>query len=134
VSAPGALPALSGAWIRASEQSGDRLSLELENLRRGGLVYAGTIVFTGVTGVEIDSDHPMSRPPANPRLKGTIVDAHGASGVTVIDTHSQPGPGQADSFRFTIRHAGIDVQLRASLTRTVRRLAGLYPRPGDLAE
>jgi hypothetical protein len=132
VNASGVLPSLSGAWIRSSERSGDQLSLELEGLRRGGLVYAGEIVFTGVTNIEIASDRPLSRPPAARRPTGTIIEAHAAPGVTVLDTQSQPGPGEVDSLQCTIRHAGVDVHLRPSLSRTVRRLAGLYPRPGDL--
>ena len=92
----------------------------------------GDIVFTGVTSIEIASDRPMSRPPPTLDPTGTIVDAHAAPGVTVLDTQSQLGPGEVDNLRFTIRHAGVDVHLRASLIRTVRRLAGLYPRPGDL--
>lgn len=132
VSASDVLPALSGAWIRSSQRSGDRLSLELESLRRGGLVYAGEVVFTGVTNVEIASDRSMSRPPADPRPMGTIVDTHAAPGVTVLKTESQPGPGEIDSLQFTIRHMGIDAHLRPSLARTVRRLMGLYPRRDDL--
>lgn len=132
MSISGVLPALSGAWIRSSQRSENRLSLELEGLRRRGWIYVGDIVFTGVTSVEIASDRPMSRPPANPRPTGTIVAAHAAPGVTVLDTQSQPGPGEVDKLQFTIRHAGVDVHLRASLVRTVCHLAGLYPRSGDL--
>lgn len=132
MSASGVLPALAGAWIRSSQRSGDRLSLELEGLRRGGLVYAGEVVFTGVTDVEIASARPMSRPPAEPRPTGTIVDAYAAPGLTVLDTQNQPGPGEIDSLQFTIRHVGIDVRLRSSLSRTMRRLIGLYPRRDDL--
>jgi hypothetical protein len=63
VSRSGPFPKLAGAWIRCAERSGDRLSLGLEGLRRGIWVYAGKIVFTGVAGVEIASERPMSRPP-----------------------------------------------------------------------
>lgn len=132
VSASGVLPPLSGAWIRSSQRSGDQLLLKLEGLSRGGLVYAGEVVFTGVINIEIASDRSLNRPPADPRPTGTIVEAHAAPGVTVLDTQSQPGPGEIDGRQCTIRHAGIDVHLRPSFSRTVRRLAGFYPQAGDL--
>jgi hypothetical protein len=132
VNASGTLPNLAGAWIRSSERVGDRLRLEVENLRRGGLVYAGEVMFTGVTDIDLASDRPMDRPPSDPRPIGMIVEVHSASGATMLDTQNQSCPGEMDSLHFTIRHASVEVRLRPSVTRTLRRMAGLYPRSSDL--
>ena len=132
MSTPGELPDLRDAWIRSSERSGDRLRLELENIRRAGIVHAGSVVFTGVTDVEVTSERPMDRVPASPRPTGMVTDANTASGITVLATQSQSGPGELDRYRYTIRHSGLETHLRSSLARTIRRMAGLYPRSGDL--
>ncbi len=131
LSPPDRLPRLDGAWVRDSRRSGDRLTLDVEDLRRGPMVCAGEVVFTGVTAVETAYERPHDGLAPPTATRGEILRGRSAGGVTVLDMRLPTGPAEADGFSVTVHHHGVEARLRPSLSRTLRRTAGLYPRPTD---
>lgn len=122
---PRMLAFLAGSTILRDERSACSLRLELGDVVRFGVVHAGELSFAGVSAIEVSSRRPFDRPIDDTRLSGTVDRCRFDEGRAVIDVCRQTGPGDADEFRFIIRHTTLDLCLNASPLGTLRRLTGL---------